>query len=130
MRIQTQLLPGVTPKRVEANGQVTITYEIGSLEGIESRDSNLPSDEISIPEIDYSTGASWQALATEYSRIVDSERNRMRCSRSWKGWSPENRHQLRRQAAIVDYVDREVRYTGIEFGEAAIVPHSLPKRWH
>ncbi|MEI9969999.1 MAG: transglutaminase-like domain-containing protein [Terracidiphilus sp.] len=27
------------------------------------------------------------------------------------------------EAAIVDYLDREVRYTGIEFGEAAIVPH-------
>ena len=28
-----------------------------------------------------------------------------------------------KEAAIVDYLDREVRYTGIEFGEAAIVPH-------
>ena len=24
---------------------------------------------------------------------------------------------------LLDYLDREVRYTGIEFGEAAIVPH-------
>ena len=28
-----------------------------------------------------------------------------------------------KEAAIVDYLDREVRYTGIEFGEAAIIPH-------
>jgi hypothetical protein len=30
---------------------------------------------------------------------------------------------VEKQAAILDYVDAEVRYTGIEFGEAAIVPH-------
>jgi transglutaminase-like putative cysteine protease/tetratricopeptide (TPR) repeat protein len=123
LRIQTQLLPGVTPKRVEANGQVTITYEIGALEGIESRDSNLPSDEIRFPEIDYSTGASWQALATEYSRIVD-ERAKSDAVRSIvEGLVSEEMSSAEKQAAILDYVDREVRYTGIEFGEAAIVPH-------
>ena len=31
--------------------------------------------------------------------------------------------EAEKEAAILDYVDREVRYTGIEFGEAAIVPH-------
>ena len=35
-----------------------------------------------------------------------------------------NRPRREKEAAILDYVDREVRYTGIEFGEAAIVPHS------
>ena len=29
-----------------------------------------------------------------------------------------------KEAVILDYVDRVVRYTGIEFGEAAIVPHN------
>ena len=75
LRIETRVLPGLTPKRVEANGRVTITYEIGALEGIESRDANLPPDAYVFPEIDYSTGASWQALATEYSKIVDSKAN-------------------------------------------------------
>ena len=28
-----------------------------------------------------------------------------------------------KESAILDYLDREVRYTGIEFGEAAIMPH-------
>ncbi|MGA7244135.1 MAG: DUF3857 domain-containing protein, partial [Terracidiphilus sp.] len=32
LRIEARLLPGVTPKRVEANGRVMIAYEIGSLE--------------------------------------------------------------------------------------------------
>ena len=41
LRIETRLLPGVNPNRVEANGRVTTTYEIGSLEGVEARDANL-----------------------------------------------------------------------------------------
>jgi hypothetical protein len=36
---------------------------------------------------------------------------------------PTRKTVAEKEAAIVDYLDREVRYTGIEFGEAAIVPH-------
>ncbi len=123
LRIETRVLPGLTPKRVEANGHATITYEIGALEGIESRDANLPPDAYVFPEIDYSTGASWQALATEYSKIVDSKANgdavRSIVERLIAGTSSVSE----KEAVILDYLDREVRYTGIEFGEAAIVPH-------
>ena len=123
LRIQTQLLPGVTPKRVEANGQVTITFEIGSLDGIESHDPNLPPDEIRFPEINYSTGASWHDLATEFSRIVDQRTKSDAVQSIVEGLVVGRTSPAEKQAAILDYVDREVRYTGIEFGEAAIVPH-------
>jgi tetratricopeptide (TPR) repeat protein len=122
LRIQTQLLPGMTPKRVEANGIVTTTYEIGALEGIEAREPNLPADEIQFPEIDYSTGASWQALATEYSKIVD-QRTKSDAVQSIVERLVDGRMSAaEKESAILDFVDGEVRYTGIEFGEAAIVP--------
>ena len=123
LRIQTQLLPGLIPQRVEANGRVTLTYEIGALDGIESRDPNLPPDELRFPEIDYSTGASWQTLATEYSRIVDERAKSDAVQSIVEGMIDSKMSIAEKQAAILDYVDREVRYTGIEFGEAAIVPH-------
>lgn len=123
LRTQTHLLPGITPTRVEANGQVTITYDIGPLDGIEARDPNLPSDEIIFPEIDYSTGASWQALATEYSRIVDQRAKSDAVQSIVQELIDGKTSDMEKEAAILDYVDREVRYTGIEFGEAAIVPH-------
>ena len=124
LRLETRLLPGVTPKRVEADGRVTITYEIGSLESLESRDANLPPDAYIVPEIDYSTGASWQALATQYSKIVDSKAKPDSVQSIVDGLTSGKSTQTEKVAAIVDYVDQEVRYTGIEFGEAAIVPHS------
>jgi tetratricopeptide (TPR) repeat protein len=124
LRIEARLLPGVTPKRVEANGRVTITYEIGSLEGVEARASNLPSDAYLFPEIDYSTGTSWQALATEYSKIVDSKTKSDSVQSIVDGLISGKSTLSEKEDAILDYLDREVRYTGIEFGEAAIVPHN------
>ncbi len=124
LRIETRLLPGVTPKRVEANGRATITCEIGALDGIEARDANLPPDVYLFPEIDYSTGASWQSLATEYSKIVDSKANGDAVQSIVAGLIAGKSSVNEKEAAILDYVDREVRYTGIEFGEAAIVPHN------
>ena len=124
LRIETRLLPGVTPKRVEANGHVTLSYEIGSLEGIESRDASLPSDAYIFPEIDYSTGASWQTVATEYSKIVDSKAKSDSVQSIVDGLIAGKTTLSEKEAVILDYLDREVRYTGIEFGEAAIVPHN------
>lgn len=123
LRIETKLLPGVTPKRVESNGRLTITYDIGSLEAFDARDPNLPPDEVTFPEIDYSTGASWQTLASEYSKIVDQRAQSDAVRSIIDGLVAGKTSAAEKEAAILDFVDREVRYTGIEFGEAAIVPH-------
>jgi transglutaminase-like putative cysteine protease/Flp pilus assembly protein TadD len=124
LRIETRLLPEVTPKRVEADGRTTTTYEIGALEGVEARDANLPPDAYLFPEIDYSTGASWQALATEYSKIVDSKADGDAVRSIVEGLIKGKSSVTEKEAVILDYLDSEVRYTGIEFGEAAIVPHN------
>jgi tetratricopeptide (TPR) repeat protein len=124
LRIETRLLPDVTPKRVEANGRTAITYEMGALEGVEARDANLPPDAYLFPEIDYSTGASWQALATEYSKIVDSKADGDAVRSIVEGLIRGKSSVPEKEDAILDYLDGEVRYTGIEFGEAAIVPHN------
>jgi tetratricopeptide (TPR) repeat protein len=123
LHIETHLLPLVHPSRVEVNGRVTTTYEIGALESVEAQDPNLPSDEFAFPEIDYATGASWQTVAAEYSKIVDSRAKPDAVQSIVDGLVVGKTSQREKEAAILDYVDREVRYTGIEFGEAAIMPH-------
>lgn len=123
LHIETRLLPAVQPAQVEANGRVTITYDIGALEAIDARDPNLPPDEFVFPEIDYSTGASWQSVAAEYSKIVDSRAKADAVQSIVDGLVAGKTTQPEKEAAILNYVDSEVRYTGIEFGEAAIVPH-------
>ncbi|MGA2891031.1 MAG: DUF3857 and transglutaminase domain-containing protein [Terracidiphilus sp.] len=119
----TLLLPDLKPLRSEADGRVTLTFELGHLDGIESHDPNLPPDEARYPEIEFSTGKSWQGMAAEYLKIVDSRANPVVVRAIVDKLIAGKKNVAEKESAILDYLDREVRYTGIEFGEAAIVPH-------
>jgi tetratricopeptide (TPR) repeat protein/transglutaminase-like putative cysteine protease len=117
------LLPDLKPARIEANGRVTLTYELGPLEGYELREPNLPPDVARYPEIRYSTGASWQAIAAAYAKIVDRHAATAAVQAVVDKLISGKNAAAEKEAAILDYLDREVRYTGIEFGEATLVPH-------
>lgn len=123
LRTSQQLLPNVTPVRTEANGRVHILYDIGRLDGIEPGIANAPPDYNRFPKVSYSTGASWQALATEYSKIVDAHAGADAVQTIVNGLIAGKSSIPEKEAALVDYLDREVRYTGIEFGDAALIPH-------
>ena len=123
LRTNLVLLPGVKPVRTEANGRVTLVFDVGPLEGIESREPFLPPNTVFYPMIEFSTVASWQQIAAEYAKIVDS---RAADSPAVKDIVEPlvagKKTVAEKETAILDYLDREVRYTGIEFGQAAIVP--------
>ena len=123
LRIGTLLLPDLKPVRVEANERVTLSYDLGRLEGIEPQEPNLPPDVATYPEIAFSTGPSWQLMAAEYSKVVDSRADAAPVQAIVKQLIAGKRGVAEKEGAILDYLDREVRYTGIEFGEAAIMPH-------
>jgi Flp pilus assembly protein TadD len=117
------LLPDLKPVRAEANGRVTLTFELGPLDGVETREPNLPPEVARFPEIRFSTGASWQAIAAEYAKIVDAHSAPAAVQPIVDKLIDGKNSVADKEAAILDYLDREVRYTGIEFGEAALVPH-------
>lgn len=123
LRTKLLLLPGVKPERVENGGRVVLTYDVGKLDGIEIQDDYLPPELVLFPTIDFSTGASWQSIATEYGRIVDGRASSPAVQSVVAPLIAGKKSVAEKEAAILDYLDREVRYTGIEFGEAAIVPH-------
>jgi transglutaminase-like putative cysteine protease/Flp pilus assembly protein TadD len=117
------LLPDLKPARAEANGRVTFTFEQGPMEGFEPREPNLPPDVARFPELRFSTGASWQAIAAAYAKIVDDHAATAAVQPIVDNLIAGKKSAAEKEAALIDYLDREVRYTGIEFGEAAIVPH-------
>jgi Flp pilus assembly protein TadD len=123
LRTDTLLLPDLKPVRTEANGRVTLIFDQGRLEGIEPRDPFTPPDVARFPEIRFSTGASWQSMAAEYSKILDSHADPAAVQPIVVKLIDGKTTVQEKENAILDYLDREVRYTGIEFGEAAIVPH-------
>jgi tetratricopeptide (TPR) repeat protein/transglutaminase-like putative cysteine protease len=123
LRTNLLLLPGIKPERAEAGGRVTLTFDVGPLDAIDAREPYLPPEVVRFPIIEYSTGASWQSIATEYGKIVDDRANSPAVEAVVTPLIAQKKSIAEKEAVILDYLDREVRYTGIEFGEAAIVPH-------
>jgi Flp pilus assembly protein TadD len=123
LRTSALLLDNVKPEREEANGRVKLIWDLSRIEGIESRDPYLPPDVTRFPQVNYSTGVSWQNLATEYAKVVDSRVAEANLQSVVDGIVAGKASIADKEAALLDYLDREVRYTGIEFGGAAILPH-------
>lgn len=123
LRTSAELLPNVTPVRTEANGRVHVVYDVGRLEGIASGIANAPPEYNRFPKVSFSTGASWHELATEYSKIVDAHAGADAVQTIVNGLIAGKNTIPEKEAALLDYLDREVRYTGIEFGDAALIPH-------
>jgi tetratricopeptide (TPR) repeat protein/transglutaminase-like putative cysteine protease len=124
LRYDLKLLPDVKPQRIEENGHVRITFDSGPIEALDQTDSYVPSDVPTFPHITFSTGSSWQQIAEEYAKLVDEKILGVDLKTTVTRLIAEKHSREEKAAAILQYIDREVRYTGIEFGESAIVPHS------
>ena len=127
VRTDTVKLGNLQPQRSEANGRVTLIFEKGRLEGLGPTEPGLPPEVSRSPIVEFSTGASWRAMATAYSQIVDQHAIADTVQPIVEKLIAGKTTPAEKETAILDYLDREIRYTGIEFDEAAIIPHELPE---
>ena len=124
LQYETRLLGDAKPRRAEADGKLTLTFEFGPLEPLENSEPFLPSDVAAYPSITFSTGKSWRQIAEDYSNIVDRQIADADVKVLVEKLIAGQKTRDEKAAAILDYLNHEVRYTGIEFGENSIVPHS------
>jgi tetratricopeptide (TPR) repeat protein len=124
LRYDMQLLPDLKPEREEENGRVRVTFDHGPMDAFEEHEDDLPSDIPEYPSVIFSTGTSWKGVAELYGGIVDSRiaQSDLKPIVAPLIKSKKSREEI--TAALLQYVDRQVRYTGIEFGAAAITPHA------
>jgi tetratricopeptide (TPR) repeat protein len=124
LRYEAHLLPDLKPQREEADGRLRVTFDYGLLDAYDEVELDLPSDVPAYASITFSTGDSWQRIAEDYGKVVDKQiaggdlKALVGKLIAGKGSRDE------KAAAIVQYLDREVRYTGVEFGESTLVPHT------
>ncbi|MBZ5598777.1 MAG: DUF3857 domain-containing protein [Acidobacteriia bacterium] len=123
LRYDLHLLPDLKPQRNETEGRVRITFDYGLVETPDDVDTELPSDLPAYPSITFSTGDSWHQVAEEYGKIVDKQITDAVLKSLVGKLSAGKASRDEKAAAILQYLNREVRYTGVEFGESAIVPH-------
>jgi Flp pilus assembly protein TadD len=121
---ETQMLPSVKTERTEAEGRIRVSFVQGALDALDDIVPNLPNDLPGRPGITFSTGKDWQSVASNYAAIVDGQIAgadlKAEVARITRGKATREE----KIGALLEYLSREIRYTGVEFGEAAIVPHS------
>ncbi|MGD0129951.1 MAG: DUF3857 domain-containing protein [Terriglobia bacterium] len=123
-RYATQLLRDVQPQRSESDGRVRVIFDLGPMEALEVSENYLPSDVPIVPSVVFSTGAGWEQVADAYSAAVDSHLASDNVKPLVEKLTAGLHFPSEKEQAIVQYLDKEVRYTGIEFGETSTIPHS------
>jgi Flp pilus assembly protein TadD/transglutaminase-like putative cysteine protease len=117
-----QQMPGAKVNKTSHDGIETIEIEDGPYEARSEKLTNLPPDVPRGPQLEFSTGASWQNVVAEYARL-SSDKLRVADVQSLLGkinLKTSSRAELVRR--LVAGLHKNVRYTGVEFGEDSIVP--------
>jgi len=109
------------PTVARADGRIREVFEARPDETIGYRPVGLPPEETHYPYVAFTTGRSWQEVARAYHGIVDRQ---VEASDLGNVDVPgeELPSQWEQIAARVAWMQSAVRYTGINLGEAAIVP--------
>lgn len=122
LKVKIQGRSDLSPTRSTRQGLTTVSLELGPQPGLKLKERGLPQGVELTPVLAYSTVDSWDQSAKEYSAMVESR---------LKGtdWAPmlgnalegatTREEKIRR---LVRKLHQEIRYTGLEFGAAAIVP--------
>jgi len=122
LRYTARLLPQLKIEKKQSSGGVQLTFEQEAIAALEPAEALQPSDAALYPQVQFSTGASWQAVAARYAGIVDRTLDHDDVSalvQKARGQAPRDA-----VATLTQEMNNTVRYTGVEFSEAAIVPRS------
>ncbi|MGE5113881.1 MAG: DUF3857 domain-containing protein [Acidobacteriaceae bacterium] len=114
--------PGISVRKEETQGIVRVVFTQQSIAARELTDANLPSDVAPRPYVVFATASSWGAVAAEYNKIVEAQiasADLKAVANARKG-----RDRSATIANLLAYLHEEVRYTGVEFDEANLVPQS------
>jgi transglutaminase-like putative cysteine protease len=120
----TRLLPNAEINETRANGRVRWVLEQGPIDEQEAMDSNLPPEKPGWASVEFSTASSWQTVATNYLELTEPRIRKDDARPLIAGLRrPAGRHAAREYISrIVQRLHEEVRYTGVEFGEARLIP--------
>jgi hypothetical protein len=126
LRYRADLLPGLSPSVTHANGTARLVFDSGPTPAAEPEEAGLPGDVYAEPVLTFSGGsASWQELARAYSQIVAARLAEADVQALTARVTAGRATREAKVSAILEYLSREIHYTGLEFGQASVVPHPI-----
>jgi tetratricopeptide (TPR) repeat protein/transglutaminase-like putative cysteine protease len=123
LRTGSQLIPESAIRRQTPGGLTRVEVELGPISARKTFEANLPSDTSRYPYFSFSTGRSWQEVAASYDRIVDQQIRSPDLKSLLEGIDLTGRPAAV-AARLAAKLHEEIRYTGVEFREAEIVPRT------
>lgn len=115
----THLLPNAQVKETRSNGRVRWTLEHGPIVERGVMQGNLPADEPGWSSVEFSSGESWRSVAASYRAMTESRIRPDDARPLIAGLKTGSAGFI---SKVVERLHREVRYTGVEFGAARLVP--------
>jgi transglutaminase-like putative cysteine protease/tetratricopeptide (TPR) repeat protein len=122
LKHHTQLLPRAVVQEVRANGRVTWELTHGVLDEMSEMESNLPPDTPSWPAVEFTSATSWEAVAATYRGMTEARIRNDDAKPLIAGLNATHAPTREYIAKVVERLHREVRYTGVEFADARLVP--------
>jgi len=114
-------IPDNAVRKTELKNGIHIECELGPFKARKRFEGNLPPDVSPFPYFAFSTASGWDELASRYSEIVDKQIQSADVQSLVEG-TDRSATVLAIAARLATELHRNVRYTGVEFGQAAVVP--------
>lgn len=124
IRYEVQLQPDLKASRTEDKGRVNLIFDSGPIAPLDDAAPDLPSDVPAYPSVLFSTGDTWQQVADNYGKRVNDQIALSDLKPLISRLTEGKQAREDRATALLQYVDRQIRYTGIEFGDSAITPRA------
>ncbi|HUB10244.1 MAG TPA: DUF3857 domain-containing protein [Myxococcales bacterium] len=110
------------PRRSVHDGTQEIVYEAGPLDAVQRGEPYSPRNAPPGLQVSFSTGRSWSELARGYAAQVDRQLAAGPLARGVGPPAGPSGDRVAIAQRALDWLHATVRYTGVELGEAAIVP--------
>lgn len=112
------------PTREQTDEQIVVSVERRQPPPVTQVDSDLPADVVALPYLVASGKSTWNEIATKYAKLVDDKLAGAELKESAEGLANGAATPAEQVQRVLAHVRQQVRYTGIEFGEEAIIPHT------
>lgn len=119
LQYRVHLLPDLKTTDTISDGIRHLRFVQESLKAHADSDIDLPTHNLSGPMIEFSTGESWGAVATAYRQLAEAHIDPDKVKSVLPPSGADRKETIER---IVARLHKDIRYTGLEFGEASLQP--------